>query len=125
VKEAVCCHPNSSQSSQAFIGDQNIEAQLDQLFANPQVIESILKMERDRNSGERDIDPMTYMHNQEINKIFTTAKQQAWIAMQNDSEVSPMIRAQMNRVAIDNMRKVGQYDQADAYRQLLQPSFGK
>jgi len=117
--------PKLKSKFQAFIGEQNVEAQLSQLFAQPQVVESLLKMEADRNSGERDIDPMTYMHNQEINRIFQTAKQNAWVAMQNDNEVAPMLRARMNRVAVDNMRKQGQFDQADAYRDLLQPSFGK
>jgi hypothetical protein len=117
--------PKLKSKFQAFIGQQNIESQLNQLFARPQIIESILKMESDRNSGERDIDPMSYMHNQEINEIFQNAKQNAWVAMQNDSEVAPMIRAQMNRVAVDNMRKQGQFTQADAYREILEPSFGK
>jgi hypothetical protein len=117
--------PRLKSKFQAFIGQQNIEAQLNQLFARPQIIESILKMESDRNSGERDIDPMSYMHNQEINAIFQNAKQNAWVAMQNDAQVAPMIRAQMNRVAVDNMRKQGQFTQADAYREILEPSFGK
>lgn len=117
--------PKLKSKFQAFIGQQNIESQLNQLFARPQIIESILKMESDRNSGERDIDPMSYMHNQEINEIFQNAKQNAWVAMQNDSDVAPMIRAQMNRVAVDNMRKQGQFTQADAYREILEPSFGK
>lgn len=105
---------------QAFIGRQNIEAQLDQLFARPQIIESILRMESDRNSGMRDIDPMTYMHNQEINKIFQTAKKNAWIAMKNDSEVAPMVRAQATRNAVNELRKRGQYDKVAQYSELLQ-----
>jgi hypothetical protein len=117
--------PKLKSKFQSFIGQQNLEAQLDRLFANPQIIESILKMESDRNSGVRDIDPMTYMHNQEINNLFQTAKQRAWVAMQNDADVAPMVRAQMNKVAINNMRKQGQFDQADAYSQLLDPPFGK
>ena len=117
--------PKLKSKFQYFIGQQNIEAQLDQLFARPQIIESILKMESDRNSGKRDIDPMTYMHNQEINNIFRTAKRNAWTAMQQESDVAPMVKAQMDKVAVNEMRKQGQYDKSDAYSQLLEPSFGK
>lgn len=110
---------------QYFIGQQNIERQLDTLFARPEIMESILRMENDRNSGRRDVDPMTYMHNQRINDIFKTAKQNAWVAMQNDSEVKPMIKAQMDRVAINTIRQSGQYDRADAYNQLIDLPSGK
>lgn len=65
------------------------------------------------------------MHNQEINKIFKEAKRRAWVAMQQESDVAPMIKAQMDRVTIDAMRKRGQYGQADAYSQLMNPTFGK
>lgn len=118
-------NPKLKSKFQYFIGQQNVEAQLAKLFSRPQIIESILKMESDRNSGERDIDPMTYMHNQEINEIFKTAKRNAWTAMQQESDVAPMVKAQMDRNVVDNMRKQGKYDKSDAYSQLLNLSSGK
>lgn len=110
---------------QYFIGQQNLEAQLGVLFSRPQIIESIQRMERDRDSGKRDVDPMTYMHNQEIQRLFRDAKRNAWTAMQRETDVSPMVKAQMDKAVIDEMRKQGQYDKAQAYRDILQPSFGK
>lgn len=117
--------PKLKSKFQAYMGQQNVESQLTNLFKNPQIIQSIQRMEQERNSGRRDVDPMTYMHNEEISKIMTNAKKQAWVMMTNDTEVSPMIKAQMDRKAVDNFRKNGQYDKVEQYQQILNPPFGK
>ena len=56
------------------IGDQNLEAELNRLATDPRSQASIRKMEKDRNSGNRDYEPMkAYYHTKVIRKLFDTA----------------------------------------------------
>ncbi len=73
---------------QQYIGQQNIELQLNKLANNPRVIASIQQMNWDLNNGNRQLDPMkAYLHNQLIHQIFTKARKIAWAKMMQEAEV--------------------------------------
>ena len=99
---------------QYLIGRQNIEAQLTTLFQNPDVVKSILDMEADRSAGRR-YDASTTLHNQQITRIFDTAKRNAWAELKNDSGlVAQEVRnASLTRLAGER-RKGGSNEEANA-----------
>lgn len=113
--------PNLKSKWQYLIGKQNVEAQLAKLFSSRQIQDSILVMERDRDSG-RGItnDPMTYLHNQEIKRIFDRAKRNAMFELQQDAEASAILYKAKRERLTDNLRKKGRFDQVQQMEQLVQ-----
>lgn len=106
---------------QMLIGKQNIEAQLARLFKNPQIQASIVEMERDRDDGKEKLnDPMTYLHNREIKRIFDSAKKNAYLEMQQDAETSALLYQAKKRSTATELRKRGRYTQEDQMLQLMQ-----
>ena len=82
------------------IGDQNLEAELNRLAADPRIQASIRKMEKDRNSGNRDYEPMkAYYHTKVIRKLFDTARKRAWALISNE----PDVRAAINESRQDRI----------------------
>ena len=82
------------------IGDQNLEAELNRLASDPRIQASIRKMERDRNSGNRDYEPMkAYYHTKVIRKLFDTARKRAWALISNE----PDVRAAINESRQDRI----------------------
>jgi hypothetical protein len=114
--------PTSLKSRwQYLIGKQNVEGQLAKLFQSKQIQASIVKMEQDRDSGLGITnDPKTYLHNQEIARIFTRAKKNALLELQQDAEASALLaKAKRDGLAAD-LRKKGRYKQEEQLQQLLQ-----
>jgi hypothetical protein len=99
---------------QYLIGKQNIEAQLTNLFTNPDISKSIMDMEADRAAGRR-YDASTTLHNTQIKKIFDTATKTAWQQMKNDDgPVAQEVRkAALTRLAGER-RKGGATEEANA-----------
>ena len=84
------------------IGDQNIEAELNRLASEPRMQASIRKMEKDRNSGNRDYEPMqAYYHTKVIRKLFETARKRAWALISNEPDVRAAI-AESRQDRIEN-----------------------
>ena len=82
------------------IGDQNLEAELNRLASDPRMQASIRKMEKDRNSGNRDYEPMqAYYHTKVIRKLFDTARKRAWALISNE----PDVRAAINESRQDRI----------------------
>tara|TARA_Y100000361_G_scaffold106873_1_gene96622 strand:+ start:1 stop:873 length:873 start_codon:yes stop_codon:yes gene_type:complete len=82
------------------IGDQNLEAELNRLATDPRIQASIRKMEKDRNSGNRDYEPMkAYYHTKVIRKLFDTARKRAWALISNE----PDVRAAINESRQDRI----------------------
>jgi hypothetical protein len=77
---------------QQYIGNQNIELQLNKLADDPRVQASIAQMNYDLDNGNRQLDPMkSYLHNQLIHQIFTRARKIAWAQMMQDRDVQAQI----------------------------------
>ena len=84
------------------IGDQNLEAELNRLASDPRMQASIRKMEKDRNSGNRDYEPMkAYYHTKVIQKLFDTARKRAWAIISNEPDVQAAI-AESRQSRIEN-----------------------
>ena len=87
-------HPRARSEVQRAIGEQNLERQLAQLAKDPKVKASMEKMQRDLNAGVRDLDPMSYYHNQRIDAIFKAAQSKAWAIVSSKPSVLAAIKAQ-------------------------------
>ena len=96
--------PRLRSMLQKAIGDQNLEVQLNKLAKNPKVIASLKEMHRDRNSGKREMNPMTaYVHNKLIARLFVDARAKAWAQIKNDPEAQQLY-AEKRRLTIQNNR---------------------
>ena len=84
-------------------------------------MDSIVTMEADRDSG-RGVgnDPMTYLHNQEIKRIFDRAKRNALLELQQDAEASAILYQAKRKSLESNLRKKGRFNQAEQLQQLVQ-----
>ena len=91
---------------QYLIGKQNIEAQLESLFENPSIVESILSMEADRAAGRR-YDAMTTLHNDQIKQIFDGAKQNAWSQLMADDDGVGQVARDMGLTKLANTARKG------------------
>ena len=64
---------------QKFIGQENIELQLNKIADDPRVQESMALMQLHLKQGIKDMDPMkSYVHNKMIKVIFDKARKKAW-----------------------------------------------
>ena len=79
-------YPDLKSKYQFFMGQQNIEKQLETLFLkNNSIRESIFKMERDRDRGDV-FEASNTVHGKVINEVFRTAKSNAWKMLIADPE---------------------------------------
>ena len=97
------------------IGDQNLEAELNRLAADPRMQASIRKMEKDRNSGNRDYEPMkAYYHTKVIRNLFETARKRAWATIRNEPDVrAAIVEARQGRIENRLSQKETTYGQID------------
>ena len=88
--------PELRSKFQQYIGQQNVERELNKLARDPKVIASIRRMQVDLNAGRRELDPMkSYLHNKLIRRIFSKARKKAWAQMKNDSGVRQLMRQEL------------------------------
>ena len=99
-------YPKVRSMYQKAMGEQNLEAKLNELAKRPDVQESIREMEADRNAGRDRKDPKTYLANKLISELFSSAQNQAWATISRDPEVQKLIRAQkaMDASAFNQIR---------------------
>jgi hypothetical protein len=103
---------------QYLIGQQNVEAQLTELFQNPAIAASIMEMEADRAAGRR-YDAMTTLHNDQIKQVFDAAKQTAWAQlMADDDGVGQVARDLALTKQANTARKGGDTDRAKEILQM-------
>ena len=118
-KESLEGRPDLKSKYQYYVSQQNIEGQLEKLFQDPKVIDSILKMENDRDNGRR-YDPSTTFHNSRIEKILKDAKQAAWQHLMNDSPDIQQLNQQARLESLAaTQRKQGNSQRADEVQALL------
>ena len=83
---------------QKAIGDLNLEKELTKLSRQKKIIESILEMEKDIRDGNRGkYEAKDYYHNKMIGKIFTKARQQAWLNIQGGELVQELSSEQLGK----------------------------
>ena len=85
---------------QYYIGQQNLERELDKLSQDPRIIASMEKMYADIKAGLRSqYNARDYYHNIMIDNLFQQARRRAWAQMQNDTEaVDLMEEERLQRV---------------------------
>ena len=90
--------PEIRSMYQKYIGNQNLELQLNKLADDPRIQASIAQMIQDRNSGRKDIEPMkAYFHNIKIKQLFERARRQAWAQMGQDLDVQNLMDKQRRK----------------------------
>ena len=87
-------YPDIRSEYQQAMGEQNLEAELNELASRPDVQESLKQMERDRNAGFIGKEPKTYLVNQLIAGAIRRAQKKAWAKVALDPKVQRLIRAQ-------------------------------
>jgi hypothetical protein len=90
--------PSVRSKYQKALGDQDLELQLAKLAQNPEVIESLARMEEDIRTGRHKrppgISPMSYTHNILIQALMKRAQSRAWASIQTDPNVIALVQAQ-------------------------------
>ena len=106
-------NPRVRSLFQRAIGQQNLEAKLNDIASRKDVQESITRMNWDRENGRRFIDPMkAYLHNDLIRNAFDDARRKAWAQIQNEPEVAKAVSTkQASDLAVINTRS-GNYQSA-------------
>lgn len=106
--------PEMKSRYQYLIGKQNLEAQLAEEFKNPQMIESILNMEKDRAAGR----PYTVdetLHGARIKSLIDAAKKQAWTELRaSEDKVGELVQKQQIRALSTKARRSGDSERANA-----------
>ena len=62
-------------------------------------------MEYHRRTGQRDIDPRSYVHNTRIAKLFDKAKKKAWAKVKQDPRALKLIQEDRNRAIRTNQAR--------------------
>ncbi len=100
--------PELRSRYQRYIGEQNLEAKLDKLAADPNIQASIEQMNRDKASGKAHLDPMkAYPHNDQIRRIIKEAQNIAWAKMRQDLDVQQIQQKQTESI-LENRRSKNQ-----------------
>ena len=77
-------HPDLKSKYRFYMGQQNIEAKLTELFAkHPELKESIIRMENARQNGEN-FEPRKTLHAKHLLPVFREAKKTAWLLLLQD-----------------------------------------
>jgi hypothetical protein len=104
---------------QYLIGKQNLEAQFEKEFQNPQMVQSILAMEADRSAGRAYTVDET-LHGSRIKSIIDNAKKQAWLELSNSEDaVGTAVRQQAVRQLSTKARRKGDTDRANELLQMV------
>ena len=90
---------------QKAIGDQRILVELDKLAEDEGIGRSVALMEYHRRTGQRDIDPRTYVHNSRIAKLFDRAKKKAWAKVKQDPRAQELIKEDRDRAIRKNQAR--------------------
>jgi len=102
---------------QFYMGQENVEAQIaDMIKRYPQIKESILEMEKDRNAGEN-YEPRNTLHAEQFRAVFNNAKRKAWSLLLEDEQMGgkAAILQREHELGLigDKSRKRGDYSRED------------
>ena len=113
-------HPNLKSQYQFYLGQQNVEAQLEPFFEHPEIQESIEKMEKHRSSGRTHQAHQT-MHGKELQSILREAKKRAWsMLLENSPEGRALDQAHKLGKLGDKARIQGNYERDEEINQKVQ-----
>lgn len=111
--------PKMKSKYQYLIGKQNLEAQFEREFQNPQMIQSILAMEADR-AANRQYTVDETLHGSRIKTLIENAKKQAWIELNNtEDSVGEAVRQQAIRGLSTKARRQGDTERANKLLQMV------
>ena len=83
---------------QKYIGNQNLELQLNKLADDPRIQASIAEMQEDLRRGNKEMEPMkAYFHNVKIKQIFNRARRMAWAQMMQESNIQNIMEEERRR----------------------------
>jgi hypothetical protein len=111
--------PTLKSQWNALIGQQNVEAQLEDLFKRKDIQQSILDMEQARNGGSTLLGPEDFPHYLAIDRIFRNAKKTAMFELRKDQKAEALMEAAADRDRIRRYSKAGESRQANSLEQLL------
>lgn len=112
-------NPELKSKWQYYIGKQNVEGQLTELFKDRQVVQSIIDMEEDR-AANRVYEADETFHVPLIERVLKDAKQTAWQQMMNDSpDVQELNQKATLEALSGKLRKQGKREQANDIEQIL------
>ena len=118
-------HPDLKSKYQFYMGQQNLEGQLAEMFEkDPGMKESILKMEKDR-AGGREYESHNTYHGPPIRALFRRAKKNAWQLLMEDTELggkAAALRTLHEYEQLGNhLRKQGDYEgEAQIHKEIQQ-----
>ena len=108
--------PALKSQYQFYMGQQNVEAELEKIMANPVIQNSILKMEKAHRSG-RHYDGVDAAHADIILGVLNRAKTNAWKMLMNDAgyeeQANTLVRLHRLGKLRTNQLKKGDYKGAD------------
>jgi len=112
-------YPDLKSRYQYLLGQQNIEGQLQDLFRKPQIVESIYKMEADRDAGKK-YNTSNTLHGVEIGRIFNAAKTSAFQTLINEDQRALALSEQQRlQYAVNQQRKLGNNQQANDLQSII------
>jgi hypothetical protein len=111
--------PDLKSRYQMLIGQQNVEAQLAQLFKRKDIQASILEMEQERQNGNILRGPEDFPHYLAIDRVFNQAKTAAYTQLRKDPKADALIESAASRDRIRRYSKAGEFRQANSLEQLL------
>jgi hypothetical protein len=119
-KESLEGRPDLKSKFQYYVSQQNLEEKFNDLFQDPRVVESILKMENDKANGRR-YEAADTFHNALIERVLKEAKDNAWKMMMNDTPDIQQLnqQARMEGLAA-TQRRQGRSDRANQIQDLLE-----
>ena len=107
--------PDLKSKFQFYMGQQNIEAQIEQVMT-PQIIDSIIRAEK----STKDFNPKHTLYGQVVLPILEAAKLNAWSMLQQDADLGSDVYAleQLHDLGIlrDRARMVGDYGKEEQYK---------
>jgi len=90
-------HPRIRSLYQQAIGKYNLEAELNELANDPNIVASMAKMHADRDNGNYQLNPMqAYYHNKLLRSIFNRVKKRAWADLRDNPEVQGLMNEARN-----------------------------
>ena len=97
--------PNLKSKFQFYMGQQNVEEKLKGVLENPEIQDSILRMEQAHRSG-RHYSPGDTAHSDLIAEIFAIAKKEAWHLLMNDPGYEKEAAMLLNLHQLGQLRKI-------------------
>ena len=99
-------YPQLRSEFQKYLGQQNLEGQLDKLADRDDVIASVARMNRDLRANKKELDPMkAYTHNKLIKAKFEAARKKAWaLVRQNNPDLVAELYKKQQDIAAQEVR---------------------